>query len=149
MSFIRKIKKKSGTYLAEVEGYREDGKVKQRVIKYLGKDINGKIVKKVDSTSIKVKHVKQSLDILGIKQIIEVLKLGSIEDKNILALVYSQLLENRSINKLEEWFRFTEIPEVLRNNEIKSTELYNSITNFKEVNFEKVETDLHTIFLYF
>lgn len=34
MSFIRKIKKPSGTYLAEVESYREDGKVKQRVIKY-------------------------------------------------------------------------------------------------------------------
>ena len=42
MVFIRKIKKKSGTYLAEVEGYRVNGKVKQRVIKYLGKEINGK-----------------------------------------------------------------------------------------------------------
>ena len=39
MAFIRKIKTKSGTYLAEVEGYRKDGKVKQRVIKYLGKEI--------------------------------------------------------------------------------------------------------------
>ena len=41
MAFIRKIKKKSGTYLAEIENYREDGKVKQRVIKYLGVDIGG------------------------------------------------------------------------------------------------------------
>ena len=30
MAFVRKIKKKSGTYLAEVESYRENGKVKQR-----------------------------------------------------------------------------------------------------------------------
>ncbi len=38
MSFIRKIKKKSGIYLAEVESYRKDGKVKQRLIRYLGKE---------------------------------------------------------------------------------------------------------------
>jgi len=28
MTFIRKIKKKSGTYLAEVKSYRENGKIK-------------------------------------------------------------------------------------------------------------------------
>ena len=146
MSFIRKIKKKSGIYLAEVRGYRENGKVKQQVIKYLGKEINGKVVKKVNSNTIEVKHVKQSLDILCIKKMIEELKLDSIEDKKILALVYSQLLENKSINKLEEWFRFTEIPEILGIGKITSTELYNSINNFKDVNFEKIETDLHNIF---
>ena len=52
MAFIRKIKTKSGIYLAEVEGYRKDGKVKQRVIKYLGKEIDGKPVKKVFADKI-------------------------------------------------------------------------------------------------
>ena len=37
MSFIRVIKTKSGRYEAEVESYRKDGKVKQRVINWLGK----------------------------------------------------------------------------------------------------------------
>ena len=146
MSFVRKIKKKSGTYLAEVESYRKDGKIKQRVIKYLGKEINGRAARKTDSSAIQVKHVKQSLDILCIKKAIEELKLDSIEDKKILALVYSQLLENRSINKLEEWFRFTEIPEVIGLNEIKTIELYNSIRDFKEVNFDKIENELYSIF---
>src|SRR3989344_3155083 len=146
MAFIRKIKKKSGTYLAEVESYRKDGKIKQRVIKYLGKEINGRAARKTDSSAIQVKHVKQSLDILCIKKAIEELKLDSIEDKKILALVYSQLLENRSINKLEEWFRFTEIPEVIGLNEIKTIELYNSIRDFKEVNFDKIENELYSIF---
>jgi hypothetical protein len=41
MAFIRRIKKKSGIYLAKVESYRKEGKVKQRVIKYLGKEIDG------------------------------------------------------------------------------------------------------------
>jgi phage gp37-like protein len=35
MAFIRKIKTKSGTYLAEVESYRDNGKVRQRVLRYV------------------------------------------------------------------------------------------------------------------
>jgi hypothetical protein len=36
MSFIRKIKRNGRVYLAEVENYRDGGKVKQRHLKYLG-----------------------------------------------------------------------------------------------------------------
>src|SRR3989339_2245613 len=100
MAFIRKIKKKIGTYFVEVEGYRENGKVKQRVIKYLGKEIGGKPVKKVFANKIEVKSVKQSLDVLAIDKIAEELKLKAIENPQILSLVYSQLLEDKSINKL-------------------------------------------------
>jgi len=39
MSFIRRIKKGSNTYLALVENKRVGGKVVQRVIKYIGKEI--------------------------------------------------------------------------------------------------------------
>jgi hypothetical protein len=41
MAFIRKIKKGGAIYLAKVESYREDGKVKQRVLEYVGKEENG------------------------------------------------------------------------------------------------------------
>jgi uncharacterized coiled-coil DUF342 family protein len=38
MSFVKKIKKESSTYLCEVEGYRdENGKVKHRFIRSLRK----------------------------------------------------------------------------------------------------------------
>ena len=37
MAFVRKIKTKSGVYLAEVESYREGGKVRQRVIRWIGR----------------------------------------------------------------------------------------------------------------
>ena len=43
-------KKKEGrknVYLVKVESYRKEGKVKQRVIEYLGKEIDGKPVKKI------------------------------------------------------------------------------------------------------
>ena len=58
MAFIRKIRKKSGTYLALVEIYRKNGKVKQRVKKYIGKEIDGKPVKRVKTSDIGVESVK-------------------------------------------------------------------------------------------
>ena len=79
MVFIRKIKKKSGTYLAEVEGYRVNGKVKQRVIKYLGKEINGKAEKRVLASEIKVKNVKRSLDVLAVDAIARELSLTTLK----------------------------------------------------------------------
>ena len=43
MSVIRKIKKGNSVYLAEVENHRNaDGKVVQKHIHYLGKEIDGK-----------------------------------------------------------------------------------------------------------
>jgi len=62
MSYIRKIKKNNSVYLAEVESYRKEGKVKQRVLRYLGKEIDGKAVKRVSSDNIEVVAVKQYLD---------------------------------------------------------------------------------------
>ncbi|MGC9044188.1 MAG: hypothetical protein ACP5KG_10065 [Myxococcota bacterium] len=60
MAFIRKIKKKSGVYLAEVKSYRDNGKVRQKVIKYLGKEVAGKVVRRTNSGDIHLKSVKQS-----------------------------------------------------------------------------------------
>lgn len=146
MSFIRKIKKKSGTYLAEVQGYRKDGKVKQRVIRYLGKEIEGKAVKRVLTRDISLKNVKRSLDILCIDSIAKELGITSIKNKHFLALVYSQLLEKRSINKLEDWIRFTEIPNVLGIKDVSTKELYESLTDMEDAEFDKIDFGIHQIF---
>ena len=45
MAFIRKKKVGKNVYLVKVESYREKGKVKQRVLEYLGKEIDGQPVK--------------------------------------------------------------------------------------------------------
>ena len=146
MAFIRKIKTKSGTYLAEVEGYRKDGKVKQRVIKYLGKEIDGKPVKRIFADKIEVKSVKQSLDVLSIDKLSEELQIKSLNNKYILALIYSQLLENKSINKLENWMRFTEIPDVLGIDKISVKNLYESLSDINEEDFEKINDKMCSVF---
>lgn len=146
MVFIRKIKKKSGTYLAEVKSYRKDGKVKQKVIKYLGKEINGKPVKRVSSDSIKIKNVKRSLDVLVVDKISNDLGLKDISNEYVLALVYSQLLEKRSINKLADWLRFTEIPDVLNIIDVSLKKLYESLSEIEEEEFQELNSGMINVF---
>ena len=146
MTFIRKIKKKSGTYLAEVKSYRENGKIKQKVIRYLGKEVNGKPAKKITSADIKIKNVKRSLDVLAIDKLAEQLTIKSINNKYLLSLIYSQLLEKRSINKLEEWMEYTEIPEILKINNLSTKNLYESLTEIPEGEFINIDKNMHVIF---
>ena len=59
MTFIRKKKVGKNVYLEKVESYRKDGKIKQRVLEYLGKEIDGQPVKKVFANKISVQSVKK------------------------------------------------------------------------------------------
>lgn len=147
MAFIRKIKKKSGVYLAEVEGYRdESGKVRQRVIRYLGKEINGKPEKRVLKSEIELKNVKHSLDVLAVDTIAKELQLTNLANKYSLALVYSQVLEKHSINQLEEWMQFTEIPEVLGIGQVSTKELYESLGDITEQELAAINEKLYGFF---
>lgn len=146
MSFIRKIKIGEKIYLAEVKSVRENGKVRQKFIRYLGTEIDGKPTKKVFTKDITVKNVKRSLDVLCIDLIAKELGIASIKNKYFLALVYSQLLEKRSINKIENWIRFTEIPEVLEIKGVSTKELYESLTDIEDEEFEKIDSDMYKIF---
>ena len=146
MTYIRKIKKPSGTYLAEVEGYRSEGKVKQRVLRYLGKEINGKAEKRVLTSEIQLQHVKRSLDILAIDSIARELHLTSLKNQHLLALIYSQVLEKHSINTLEEWMRFTEIPEVLAIKQVSTKELYESLGEISDEEMSTLNDQLYRLF---
>lgn len=146
MTFIRKKKVGRRTYLVEVKSVREKGKIKQKFIRYLGREINGEVVRKVSAKHIEVKNVKQSLDVLAIDKTAEELKIKSLKNPYTLSLVYSQLLENRSINKLEDWFRFTEIPEILGIDKISVKELYESLTDIHEEDFEGINNKMYSVF---
>ena len=146
MTFIRKKKVGDKVYLIEVKNVRENGKIKQKFVKYLGREVNGKAVKKVSTSDIQAVNVKQSLDILAIDKIAEELKLKEVSQKPALSLAYSQLLEKRSINKLEDWMRYTEIPEVLGIELPSVKELYESLADINEEDFEKINEKMFSVF---
>jgi len=142
MSFIRKIKKGPHVYLALVENKRIEGRVVQKVIRYIGKEINGKVQKRVATTDVQVASVRRFADVLAIHKIAQWLSLEELlgeRGKYALAFVYSHLLDRPSIRKLEEWFWGTEIPQLLGLQEISTTKLYETLGEVNEMDFAKVE----------
>ncbi|MGC1119617.1 MAG: hypothetical protein WBA22_00865, partial [Candidatus Methanofastidiosia archaeon] len=73
MSFRKKIKTKSGTYVIEVQGYRDkEGKVKHRYIRYLGKlDEEGNLIPHMKIENTQVKKVTLSGPVHALNEISE------------------------------------------------------------------------------
>jgi len=142
MSFIRKIKKGPYVYLAEVENHRVQGKVVQKVLRYVGKEIDGRIQRRVATTDVEVEAVRHCADALAVHRVAERLGMRQLLGEHgpyILSFVYSHLLERPSIRKLEEWFGGTEIPQLLGLREITTGRLYETLGHLSGVNFEQVE----------
>lgn len=139
MSFIRRIKKKSGIYLAEVESKRENGKIRQHVIRYIGKEVNGEVGRKTYTANIRAVEVKRYLDVKLIDSLASQLGLKEIIPKEILLFTYAQLLDRPGINKLEEWLSGTEIPRILEVENISMAKLYGALSKFDDVNFKEIE----------
>lgn len=141
MSFIRKIKKKSGTYLAEVESYREDGKVKQRVLHYIGIDVDGNVHRSVRTSDINITEVKEYLNFHAIHTIACELGFDSLfEEKSnyILLMVYSHLVEELSINKMKDWVHKTELPALLGITDVGSNTLYKVLDYLDSLNWDSI-----------
>lgn len=141
MSFIRKIKKKSGTYLAEVENTRVDGKVKQKVLKYIGIDVEGATHRSVRTSDVNITEVKEYLNYHAIHSAACELGFDNLfgEKSNyILLMVYSHLVEKLSINKMKDWVFKTELPALLNITDIGSNTLYQVLDYLESLNWNSV-----------
>jgi hypothetical protein len=146
MSFVRKIRVGERVYLAEVESVRENGKVRQKFIRYVGTEVGGEPARRVLTKDISIGGVKRSLDVLCVDSIARELGIATVKNKHVLALIYSQLLEKRSINGLGDWLRFTEIPEVVGVKEVSTKGLYESLGEVDNEEFEKIELGMRDLF---
>ena len=142
MAFVRKIKKKSGTYLAEVESYRENGKVKQRFLRYIGKEVTGAEGLSGKIASIEIEGVKKYLDYKIVHEIAIKLKMPELlgkELQSILLLVYSQMISRKSINALPAYVEQTALKEILNLEKLVSADLYKSLDKLESLDFEPIE----------
>ena len=90
--------------------------------------------------------MKRSLDVLAVDAIARELSLTTLKNKYALALVYSQVLEKHSINQLEEWLRFTEIPDILNIEQVSTKELYESLSDIDEEELRVINEKLYKFF---
>ncbi len=145
MSFIRKIKKKNAVYLAEVESYRDNGKVKQRVLRYIGKEVNGEVVRRVTTSDIEIETVKQYLDYKILHDLAN--QLGMTElfqgaSKYILLLVYTQIIARKPLYKLPEHIENTVLKELLSIDKLIDKHLYEALDRLEEMDFSVIEQRL-------
>jgi transposase len=146
MAFIRKIKKGKSVYLAKVESYREDGKVKQRVLEYVGKEQDGRVIQKVDINKLDLINVKQYADVSVIYQLCSQLNLNYLLGKHhkpIIALLIAHLLCKRSVLKISEWIEHSTVRETIGLDSISTEMLYNSLDYLDACDFDKIEQSLY------
>ena len=142
MPFVRRIKTASGTYLALVESKRINGKPRQHVIKYLGKEVEGKAARKIFTNNVKITSVKRHLDVEIVDQLAAQLGLKQMLPPATLILAYGQLLDRPSINKMEQWLSETDILETLNIERITTTQLYEALEQLQDVDFSKIEENI-------
>ena len=111
MSFVRKIKKKSGTYLAEVENQWVDGKCVQKHIRYVGREVDGKTVLSSSLSDVAVDEVRLYGPVMVLDYLAKKIGLPQLLGERaleILAMVYAHCLDYKSVNRMERWFERTD-----------------------------------------
>jgi len=142
MAFIRRIKKGGSVYLAEVRNYREGGKVRQKVLRYIGKEVEGEAVKRVPSDSIEVERVKRWADYQALHKAARELGLEELlgEDaRHILLLAYTQLADQGSIYRLPEKAEQIAVKEILGIEKLVDKHLYRALDSLEELDFGRIE----------
>lgn len=145
MSFIRKIKRGKFTYLAEVENNWVNGKVVQKHIRYVGREIDGKRIfsgsaEEIEVTNVRIWGPLMILDKLS-KQINLSQLLGDYGDY-LLSMVYAHCLEPKSVNKMEDWFLRTDLHNILKINDVSEEKLYNALDSIDEKKLGRIQREI-------
>lgn len=135
MVFVRRLKNKSGTYLVEVESYREGGKVKQRYVRYVGREVDGKKVLSSSVSNFEVESVKVYGQLLVLHHIAKGIDLSGLLGEygdEILSLVFAHCVEPKSLNQMDDWFKKTDLNFLLDLDELTEARLLDALDSLEE-----------------
>lgn len=130
MSFIRKIRKNSKVYLAEVENQWIDGRCVQKHIRYVGKEADGKTVLSASLSNALVDDIKVYGPLMVLDHIAKQIGLPELLGeywREILSLVYAHCLDYKSLNRMEKWFKRTDLAMILSLEELTERKLQEAL----------------------
>lgn len=130
MSFIRKIRKNSKVYLAEVENQWIDGRCVQKHIRYIGKEADGKTILSASLSNVLVDDIKVYGPLLVLDHIAKQIGLPEFLGeywREILSLVYAHCLDYKSLNRMEKWFKRTDLAMILSLEELTERRLQEAL----------------------
>jgi transposase len=131
LSFIRKIKRNGRIYLAEVRNQRDGGKVRQHVVRYIGLAPGQEVSafpRNLSELKIDGSRVFGSVIVLDFvaKQLGLYDLLGE-HAHAILTLVFCHCHDYRSVLKVEQWFKKTDLKQIFSGKDISEKDLRNAI----------------------
>ena len=142
MSFIRRYKKNGRVYLSEVESERIEGKVVQKFIRYIGKEVDGKQILSSSISNIQIDEVKTYGPLIVLNYLAQDIKLQEHLGKysnEILSLVYAQCVEPRSINQMERWFKKTDLNFILKLDDLTEARLLEALDSIENSDMEQLQ----------
>lgn len=145
MSFIRKIKKKNAIYLAEVKTERIKGKVVQKFIRYIGKEVNGKQILSASASDIEIDSVKIYGPLILLHSLAKSIKLPDIlgsYSHEILSMVYAHCVEPKSVNKMPDWFKKTDLNHILNLEGLTERKLLEAIDSIEKTGREELQVKI-------
>ena len=145
MSFIRKIRKGSRIYLAEVENKRVNGKVIQYHIQYIGKEADNKTILSTSISDVSIDQVKLYGPLLVLQHLASAIKLSSILGKfgdEILSLVYAHCLDYRSIKQMPQWFERTDLNMLLNLEGLTESRLMDALDYLKPQELPRLQKEI-------
>lgn len=116
MTFIRKIKRGEYTYLAEVKNVWEKGKVRQKHIRYVGKEVDGKQKLSGSIADAQIDRVSIYGPLLILNAVAREANLSNLlgeYGEYLLSLAYAHCVAPNSVKKLTDWFERTDIHSLL------------------------------------
>jgi len=145
MSFTRKIKKGDRIYLAEVENQWINGKVKQKHIRYIGKEVDGKTILSSSISNIEIDQVKLYGPLLVLNQLATEIQLDEHLGEyaaEILSLVYAHCLDYKSINQMERWFERTDLNMMLPLEKLTEDRLLKALDSIEEFDLQELQKSI-------
>jgi transposase len=145
MSFIRRLKRKSGVYLAEVENRWIDGKCVQKHIRYVGKEADDKTVLSASISDIEVEQVKAFGPLLVLDHLAKEIALAEHLGEygaEILSMVYAHCLDYKSINQMDRWFERSDLNLLLRLKGVTERRLLNALDSLEGHDWERLQTEI-------
>ena len=145
MSFTRRIKRGGHVYLAEVENKWINGKVVQKHIRYIGKEVDGKTVLSSSMSNIEIDSVKLHGPLLVLNHLAGEIHLnqhlGAYADE-ILCLVYAHCLDYKSINQMERWFERTDLNMMLEIDSLTEERLLEALDSIENVDLDELQKSI-------
>jgi transposase len=146
MSYIRKRKKNGNIYLEEVESVRINGRVVQKHIKYIGKEIDNKTILSSSISNISIEKIKIHGPLLVLNYFCEKIGLSYILGEygnELLSLVFAHCMDYKSVNQMSSWFKRTDLNMILNLDGLTEDRILKALDSIhEEQNIEQIQNEI-------